>query len=277
MKRAKTLAIAVVSVMTLFAPAVQAADSLLDTVGDILGTTINVADSAVGAAADVTGAAVKGSVNVAGSALNVADAALTGPKLYATIDARQTDLDRALVVGVDTGKLTEAQAANFRAELNRIAAVEADMRLNGFTDAEAFIIARDLDTLGLKIQPVVVMSPAYCPIMTTTRTLPLTITTITPVPDDMNIRQRELGNRIDDHAAAGNITGGEHNSLKCAMSAIAGAESNFRADGNLDYVESRKLYKAFDAVGSDLDFYVEDPSIFGLPLRTNHWFTNWEI
>lgn len=134
-----------------------------------------------------------------------------------------------------------------------------------------------VDACGNKVVETSVVAPAPVATVETTTTLPMTITTIIPVPDDLNIRQRELKMKIDDNLAAGNITSSEAACLKTAMGHIDNVETSFRSDGNIGYKEAKTLYRAMDQVGSDLDFYIEDPSIFGLPLRTEHVFRNWSI
>lgn len=143
-------------------------------------------------------------------------------------------------------------------------------KLLGYTPAETVVIeqAAVVDNCP--------PAPAATVIETTT-TMPVVITTLIPVPDDLNIRQRELKMKIDDKLAEGSITSSEASSLKTAMSHVDAVEADFRSDGHLSYKESKKLYRAMDQVGSDLDFMAEDPSIFGLPLRTGHFLRNWEI
>lgn len=133
-----------------------------------------------------------------------------------------------------------------------------------------------VDACGNKVLETSVVAPATVVVETTT-TLPATITTIIPVPDDMNIRQRELKMNIEDRLAEGKITSSEAACLKTAMNHVDSAEANFRSDGHVSFKEAKTLYRAMDRVGSDLDFYVEDPSIFGLPLRTGHVLRNWSM
>lgn len=115
-------------------------------------------------------------------------------------------------------------------------------------------------------------------VVETTSVLPLTITTTRLFPDDdMTIRSRELREKISDRLADGSITSSEADNLKTAMAHVDNAEAAFRSDGRVSFKEGKTLYRAMDRVGSDLDFYVEDPSIFGLPLRTEHVLRNWSI
>lgn len=95
-------------------------------------------------------------------------------------------------------------------------------------------------------------------------------TTVIPYPplmSDLPIRRRDLEAKIDDAAAAGALSTGEHSELKTALGAVVGAESTFAADGRIDNFEARKLYKAMDQIGSDYDWYVDDGGVTFLGIR----------
>lgn len=174
-----------------------------------------------------------------------------------------------------------ASAVTLLAPVAKADCVKAVDKLLGYTGPATTVTTIEksvtVDACGNKVlESSVVAAPATTVVETTT-TMPAVITTLIPVPDDLNIRQRELKMKIDDKLAEGSITSSEADSLKTAMSHVDSVEADMRSDGHLSYKESRKLYKAMDRVGSDLDFFVEDPSIFGLPLRTEHIFRNWSI
>jgi hypothetical protein len=83
---------------------------------------------------------------------------------------------------------------------------------------------------------------------------------ISEIPSDLDIRREDLGRKIDAALTAGAINGAEATDMRTALGQVGTAEVAFRSDGLLTPKESRRLYKAMDKIGSDLDWYTSGSS-----------------
>ena len=258
MKRAK-IALAFAFTISLFTSLQPANAQLLDAVTDILDVTTGVAGAAVGA-----------TLNTA-EAITGLPVGVTRDQMLISIDTRQSDFDRYIAEGLASGRLTTAQAAELRGDLDRIAVMESGYRTAGISDANVVLVARELDTFGTRLGNMIVIEPAYKPLLVATLVQPVVITTTVipypPIMSDLPIRRRNLEAKIDDAGAVGALSSGEHAELKTALGAVVGAEASFAADGRIDNYEARKLYKAMDRIGSDYDWYVDDGGVTFLGIQ----------
>lgn len=85
---------------------------------------------------------------------------------------------------------------------------------------------------------------------------------ITEIPSDLDIRREDLGRKIDIAMCNGGLPGGQGAMLKSALAQVGCAEVSMRSDGLLSNRESRRLYKAMDKIGSDLDYWAFDDNRF---------------
>lgn len=173
--------------------------------------------------------------------------------LLTTLDIRRNELQRLIASGEASGSLDRTLANQFRAELDRLNALENSARASGLTYVSALPIAMQLDYLqdrivaslpGQKLTPLVVGSRL---ILTNNQVVVL---------DDVMVRRADLEGRIATELAAGKLSATQAASLRAQLDDIAKQESLMRANGNLDFKESRQLYTAFDRVGSRLDGYL---------------------
>lgn len=100
---------------------------------------------------------------------------------------------------------------------------------------------------------------------------------ITEIPSDVDIRREDLSRRINDALAAGGLSAAQQCDLQSALGQVGTAEVQMRADGLLNYDESRKLYRAMDKIGSDLDYYTNPGStnLLGMRVTPGVWTFPW--
>lgn len=96
---------------------------------------------------------------------------------------------------------------------------------------------------------------------------------ITQIPSDVDMRREDLLRRVTDASCAGAINAAEAADLKTALGQVGTAEIAFRADGLLNVAESRRLYRAMDKIGSDLDYYSNPSStnLLGMKIVPGPW------
>jgi hypothetical protein len=76
---------------------------------------------------------------------------------------------------------------------------------------------------------------------------------LTRDPSDLDIRRETLQRRIAELTGCGRLNACQATELNAAMTEVGQAEVCMRNDGILDNIESRRLYKAMDRIGSHLD------------------------
>jgi len=176
------------------------------------------------------------------------------PELFlTTLDARIHDLQRLLAKGQASGRLTPAQTSDFRAELDRLSALEIARKEGGLTYAEALPIAIQLDYLSTRM--VTVMPNDSLPPLVAGSRFVLTSGQVVLL-DDLMVRRADLEGRIAQSLASGRLTDGQAAGLRTQMDQIAAQESAMRAKGEPSFKEGRRLYSEFDKVASRLDGYI---------------------
>jgi hypothetical protein len=100
---------------------------------------------------------------------------------------------------------------------------------------------------------------------------------ITEIPSDIDIRREDLARRISEGMKAGAVSAMAGADMNTALQTIAAAEVEMRKDGLLDYKETKKLYRAMDQIGSDLDYYTNPGStrLLGVRLVPNAYSFPW--
>lgn len=199
MKRAATISLAMTLITLssgIFKPA-TAEGLLTDLVKDTLGTAVGVTGAVVGGATGITAGAVSGAANIVtgtvdatGSVIDasgrvvgrVLDPTVTtttttatnvytfgpAPVVYASsIDTRVADLGNAIAVVETRRNLTSAQAAELRAELDRINTAYVSAHSGaGLTFPGALTVARDLDAFNTRLGTTIAMTP-FTPLIVT--------------------------------------------------------------------------------------------------------------
>jgi hypothetical protein len=176
------------------------------------------------------------------------------PELFlTTLDTRIHDLQRLIAKGQASGRLTPAQTSDFRADLDRLSALEVARKEGGLTYSEALPIAIQLDYLSTRM--VTIMPDDALPPLVAGSRFVLTSGQVVLL-DDLMVRRADLEGRIAQSLASGKLTDGQAAGLRTQMDQIAAQESAMRAKGEPTFKEGRRLYSEFDKVASRLDGYI---------------------
>jgi len=147
------------------------------------------------------------------------------------VGSKKTELAKRIEDGVASGRLTPAQANEFRADLARAADLESAMRSgNGhFTDQQVLAMNREYESVTAKLDGA-----------------------ITPLPD-INRRQSQLSKKLSDAEAAGSLNSNQITDLRKELDRINGVESSLRASGkSLTDWESMSVNRDLDKFESDM-------------------------
>lgn len=186
-------------------------------------------------------------VDAAGNIVDVSVAPAT-EVLVVSINSRRRDLDRQIAQDLIRGQITAAQAADMRAQLDRIAANEASFRVAGgtLTYRQALVVASDLNILGQRLYPTAVVTPVVAPqfVVQDTR--------LTMV-DNITFRKLHLSQRINDEYQAGRLSSDNVSSLKEKMDKISSLEMRSRKNGELTESKARAISAKLDQLESSLN------------------------
>lgn len=183
----------------------------------------------------------------------VPGASITADAFVTTLEGRRLQLEAAIAAGQAAGKITDAQAKLWRAELDAIARAQAAGKTT-LTYVDALPLAMSLDRLGDVVR-VVAPTLVYVPMISGQRFIISGGRVI--MLDDIMVRRADLESKISRELAIGKITSKQANSLRTEMSAIAKVETGMREKGPFSDKDSRLLYVSFDRVGSRLDGYIK--------------------
>lgn len=184
---------------------------------------------------------------------NVIGISEAGPDIYIkTIDTRRAELEAQIAAGQAAGKIAEQQARNLRAELERVAQLQAAEKAGQYTYVTALPLAMSLDYVGNQLVGVI-PTTTYVPLIDGTRFVVYGGRIV--MLDDIMVRRAELEMKISRMLANGNISAKQASTLRVELGNIAVIESKMRAKGAFSYKDSKDLYTAFDHVGSQLDSY----------------------
>lgn len=180
------------------------------------------------------------------------------PELYfTTIDTKRRELIKVIGEGMATGKLTQLQADDLRAELDIITQLELAARK--FGDAipmtQIAIIAARLDVVGQRLHAIYAFP--FSPIMSNGRFVVFNGEVVQL--DVIAMRRAELEGKISLALAHNNLSRSQVDNLRKQLDDIAVMEVQFRQgaiNGEFTNEQSRTLFKAFDHVGSELDHFI---------------------
>lgn len=169
-----------------------------------------------------------------------------------TITKRREELDKLLTTAVTSGSLSPEKRDMLRAELDRVAQEEAAIGGSKAQAANSKVIglARSLDDVGAELN-IVLKRDVTTPLVQGSHFSVVSGEWIEL--DDVAIRRWDLEGRVAKLLAAGRITQIQANDIRKQMDVIAERESGMRADGDLDFKESRVLYTDFDKIGRRLE------------------------
>jgi len=197
----------------------------------------------------ITGTAPAGTVIVTGSPIPLSLGQASD--ILQTVDLRRAALDKAIVDARTSGRISEAQAASMRRELDRIGNEIVFLKQQPSPSLlRTIAVAQDLDAI--------------------TVTMRGSVSTITFVPiiegshftvfngriiqlDDIAVRRIELENKILAAQAAGRINFDEANHMRSELNAIAALEDAYKSGGDMTFKNGRELYRDMDKVANELD------------------------
>ncbi len=167
-----------------------------------------------------------------------------------TVDLRRAELDRRLIESRSSGLISETRASILRQELDRIGAEVSLLRGQPEPSIlRALALAKTLDVVSADMGTLSVVVPS--PII---EGLTFTIYNGGFIKlDDLAERRIGLESKIATKEVQGKITFSQAARLRSQLNDIALAESAYRASGKLSFDDSRKIYVAYDHVGSELD------------------------
>lgn len=154
------------------------------------------------------------------------------------------ELDKHIAAAIANGTMTAEEAVKLRNDLEKVAALETTSKTTPITFVQALPLANQMRVIERRFVAAAptVVGPRLVVLDGRIRFL-----------DEIGVRGFELRERIKSECALGKISIAERDALLERMNNIAAIEATYRADGNLDIYESRKLFTAFDRVGSTLD------------------------
>lgn len=167
-----------------------------------------------------------------------------------TLSARRAELESMIATGVSGGQLTAQQAAELRAELNRIATLESAAARSGVSFVSALPLAMNLDVLGNRIRTFV-PSVNFTPLISQGR-----ISFVGgPVGliDEVSLRRAELAASVDRELALGRLTATEATRLRTDLALVQSREGRYRADGVLTFREATLLNTDLNRIAARLN------------------------
>ncbi len=176
-----------------------------------------------------------------------------GPDIYIkTLEGRRIELENTIAAGQASGSISAAHARDLRAELDRVAQLQAGEAATDFTYVTALPLAMSLDYVGSQL---ITVAPTitYVPLINGSRFAIIGGRVV--MLDDVMVRRADLESKIARLRANGKITTSQSNNLRAELGRIAILEKQLRAQGSFTYKGSRELYNRFDKVGSRLDSY----------------------
>jgi hypothetical protein len=186
---------------------------------------------------------------------NIISVSAVKPELFlTTLDGRIHDIQRLIASGEASGRISRDRANAFRAELDRLTALEAQGRSGSMTYVQALPIATQLDALSDRIA-VSLSNQSLSPLIAGSRFV-LTSGQVVLL-DDVMVRRADLEGKISEQLAEGKLTPDQAASLRQQLDDIGKVEAQMRAgSGDLSFKQGRSLYGQFDKVGSRLDHYI---------------------
>lgn len=172
---------------------------------------------------------------------------IDGVVFKSSLQEREKALRAVIATGVADGTLTADQAARYRAELDRLSALELSVGSGTTVSYERVLpVAYEYDLLGttLKVRD-------YKPFIQGTSFI-VSDAHIVKIDDLMN-RRAGLEAKISYGIVSGKITSTEADRLRGMLNHVAVVENGFRADGDISDKEAKDLYSEFDKVGSAVD------------------------
>jgi len=205
-----------------------------------------VADSVVVPAVPVSTTTVE-KVVVPATPVAVQKVTIDGAVYKSALETRSKAIRAVIATNISNGTLTAEQAARYRAELDRLSALELAMDKGGaWTYEKVLPLAYEYDLLGTNLKVV-----NYTPFVQSGKVI-FSDAHVVQIDDLMN-RRAGLEAKISMEYADGKLSASEADRLRGMLNHVAVVESGFRADGEISDKEAKTLYGEFDKVGSAID------------------------
>jgi hypothetical protein len=184
---------------------------------------------------------------------NIVDVALSpaSQALLLSIQTRRQELNQRIDEALNKGTITPAQAAAFRADLERLAAEEAsDRTASGVVSyRRALMLGYGLNTLSDRMMPVT-RSVRFQPVIAPEFVI---VDGRLTLLDKFEYRKHHLTVRCDDEYAAGRLSADQVSSLKDSLNKISSDGRKYTKNGNLSSSRDRKLAQQLDRVQTRMD------------------------
>ncbi len=168
--------------------------------------------------------------------------------LVTTLEGRRRDLENSINQSRDRGEITSERCEAMKAELRRIAQETGSSTI---TYPGAVMVAEDLDLIGTRYGTMVTTAPVYVPIINGSH---FTISDGSVFQlDDLSIRRADLEGRVTKDLLEGRLSPSRASDLRAQLSNVGAEAAIYRADGNVDFKESRRLYSEFDRIAGAIE------------------------
>ncbi len=168
--------------------------------------------------------------------------------LITTLEGRRKALDNMIDQAHDRGEISGKQCEAMKRELRRIA---QETGSNTISYPQAVMLAEDLDLIGTQYRSFVTNAPVYVPIIIGSRFTVYNGKTLQL--DDLSVRRADLEAKVTNDLLQGRLSEDRAADLSGQLANIGSEADLYRADGNFNAKESRRLYDAFDHVASEIE------------------------
>ncbi len=155
---------------------------------------------------------------------------------HPNIDARQSEIERGIARGLRSSRLTHEEAAEIRAEFDRLSNLEAQYRASGrfMSRSEATVLNRGLSSLLARLN--------------------MEVRDDDVASRDIDEKQTRLANRITQLAGTAALTASEAAQLRAELEFIADTEAYFKESGHvLNQVERQRILADLDRLANRID------------------------
>ena len=168
--------------------------------------------------------------------------------LVTTLEGRRKDLDKSIDEARDRGEISSQKAEAMKRELKRIA---KETGTGTISYSRAVMLAEDLDLIGTQYRTIVTTAPAYVPIISGSHFVVYNGQILEL--DDLSVRRVDLEARVTKDLLQGRLTDAQAANLRDQLDNIGNEAAFYRADGNLDFKEAKRLYRDFDHVATQIE------------------------
>lgn len=200
----------------------------------------------------IAGAQTVSKIQITTGSTTITLMAMPKSVLLGTVCDQRRKLENILASAAQNGQLSQQQHDDLKSELDRVAQEEAAINSEPSKTANSKVmgLARSLDDVVLKMNSIM-GRPVALPLVEGSHFAVKSGDWIDI--DDVAMRRWDLEGRISKLLAEGKITKEQAVQVRNKLDVVAERESEMRADGDLDFKESRTLYEQFDSVARQIE------------------------